>query len=80
MIPTRVPTQSEDHTLRTEWSMDTNHLPDNDRTFRLHKNTAPASAVLSVRAQIEQVQQQQQQEQQQQQMLPAQRYLEVGTG
>jgi hypothetical protein len=57
--------------------MDTSHLTDNHMTDKLHNHTAPASAVLSVRAQIEQEQQQQEQ---QQQMLHAQRFLEVGTG
>ena len=63
--------------------MDTNHLPDNHITSLLHSHTALSSAVLGVRAQtclLQDQQAQEQQEQRQQQMLPAQRFLEVGTG
>ena len=59
-----------------ELSMDTNHKPDNHRTSLCHSHTALSGAVFGVRAQI---QQEQQQQEQQQQMLPAQRFLEVGT-
>ena len=64
-----------------ELSMDTNHRPDNHIASLLHSHTALSGAVFGVRAQIEQEQrlQQVQQEEQQQQMLPAQRFLEVGT-
>jgi hypothetical protein len=52
--------------------MDTNHTPDNHSTSLLHSHTALSGAVFGVRAQIEQ--------EQQQHTLPAQRFLEVGTG
>ena len=53
--------------------MDVNHTPDNFIENLLDGHTALSGAVFGVRAQ------QEQQEQQQQQMLPAQRFLEVGT-
>ena len=71
-----VRTSGEDQKNRNELSMDTNHVPDNHIPSLLHSHTASLDAAFGVRAQT----QQEQQEQQQQQMLPAQRFLEVGTG